>query len=178
MPAWSISKQRTRPWYDWHFWYQGIFNLPEEDPQVLHTIRSAACGPANREAVHGTADGRAGPHFSSGGGFRQAMVDLNLRGPDLQALQEYSDRIIEWMKQHPEYVDIDTSLSLRKPELRVHIDRERASDLGISVQTIASTLNVLVGGEPVTKYKEVDEQYDVWLRPSPSSVTGRTPSGG
>ena len=103
-------------------------------------------------------------HFSSGGGFRQAMVELNLRGPDLQALQDHSDRIIAWMKQHPEYVDIDTSLSLRKPELRVHIDRERASDLGISVQTIASTLNVLVGGEPVTKYKEVDEQYDVWLR--------------
>ncbi len=32
------------------------------------------------------------------------------------------------------------------------------------MQTIASTLNVLVGGEPVTKYKEFDEQYDVWLR--------------
>ena len=44
------------------------------------------------------------------------------------------------------------------------IDREKASDLGIPVQTIASTLNVLVGGEPVTKYKEFDEQYDVWLR--------------
>jgi HAE1 family hydrophobic/amphiphilic exporter-1 len=62
------------------------------------------------------------------------------------------------------FVDVDTSLSLRKPELRVIIDRERASDLGISVQAIASSLNVLVGGEPVTKYKEFDEQYDVWLR--------------
>ena len=41
---------------------------------------------------------------------------------------------------------------------------ERASDLGIPVQTIASTLNVLVGGEPISKYKEFDEQYDVWLR--------------
>ena len=69
-----------------------------------------------------------------------------------------------WMRQQPDYVDVDTSLSLRKPELRVQIDRERASDLGIPVQTIASTLNVLVGGEPVTKYKEFDEQYDVWLR--------------
>jgi len=157
-------EERTRPWYDWHFWYQGIFNLPEEDPryytqfEVQREARQIAKQYTElRTAVQDT-------HFSSGSGFRQAMVDLNLRGPDLQALQEYSARIIEWMKQHPEYVDIDTSLSLRKPELRVHIDRERASDLGISVQTIASTLNVLVGGEPVTKYKEVDEQYDVWLR--------------
>ena len=62
------------------------------------------------------------------------------------------------------YVDCDTSLSLRKPELRVKIDREKASDLDIPVQSIASTLNILVGGEPVTKYKEFDEQYDVWLR--------------
>jgi len=46
----------------------------------------------------------------------------------------------------------------------VLIDRERASDLGIPVQTVAATLNVLVGGEPVGKYKEQDEQYDVWLR--------------
>jgi HAE1 family hydrophobic/amphiphilic exporter-1 len=102
--------------------------------------------------------------FVSGAGFRQSMIDLNLRGPDLAKLQEYSERIMAFMRQRPEYVDIDTSLSLRKPELRVKIDRERASDLGISVQTIASTLNVLVGGEPVTKYKELDEQYDVWLR--------------
>ena len=97
-------------------------------------------------------------------GFRQAMIQLNLRGPDLAQLQENSDKIMTWMRQRPEYVDIDTSLSLRKPELRVKIDREKASDLDIPVQTIAATLNVLVGGEPVTKYKEFDEQYDVWLR--------------
>ena len=61
---------------------------------------------------------------------------------------------------------------MRKPELRVKIDRERASDLGIPVQVIATTLNVMVGGEPVSKYKETDEQYDVWLaRNSPSAKT-------
>ena len=68
------------------------------------------------------------------------------------------------METRGHYVDVDTSLSLSKPELRVRIDRERASDLGVSVQTVASTLGILVGGEPVSKYKEGDEQYDVWLR--------------
>jgi len=97
-------------------------------------------------------------------GFRQVDVDLNLVGPDLSQLQEYADEIVDWMATRGHYVDVDTSLSLRKPELRVRIDRERASDLGIPVQTIASTLNVLVGGEPIGKYKEGDEQYDVWLR--------------
>jgi HAE1 family hydrophobic/amphiphilic exporter-1 len=97
-------------------------------------------------------------------GFRQVDVDLNLVGPDLVELQKYADKVIAWMATRGHYVDVDTSLSLSKPELRVRIDRERASDLGVSVQTIASTLGILVGGEPVSKFKEGDEQYDVWLR--------------
>jgi HAE1 family hydrophobic/amphiphilic exporter-1 len=99
-----------------------------------------------------------------GSGFRQVMIDLNLRGPDMDKLQLYSEQIAAWMRSHAEYVDVDTSLSLSKPELRIRPDRERASDLGVSIQTISTTANVLLGGEPVTKYKEFDEQYDVWLR--------------
>ena len=64
----------------------------------------------------------------------------------------------------PGLADVDTTLSLRKPEVQVTIDRERASDLGIPVQTVANTLNVLVGGQPISRYKEGTEQYDVWLR--------------
>jgi HAE1 family hydrophobic/amphiphilic exporter-1 len=99
-----------------------------------------------------------------GTGARQVMVDLNLRGPDMDKLGEYSDQIVRWMKARPEFVDVDTSLSFRKPELRIIPNRERASDLGVSIQSISSTANVLVGGLPVSKYKEFDEQYDVWLR--------------
>ena len=68
------------------------------------------------------------------------------------------------MKTRPIFTDVDTSAASRNPELQVVIDREKAADLGVSVQGIASSLQVLVGGEPVTKYKEGSEQYDVWLR--------------
>src|SRR5690606_37971150 len=44
------------------------------------------------------------------------------------------------------------------------IDRERANDFGIPVETIANSLSVLVGGQPISRYKEGTEQYDVWLR--------------
>ena len=51
-------------------------------------------------------------------------------------------------------------------ELRVQVNREKAMDLGIPIQTIASTLRVLVGGEIVSNFKDdrEGEQYDVWLR--------------
>jgi len=97
-------------------------------------------------------------------GFRQVDIDLNLCGPDMEKLQKYSSAVAGWMRERGGYVDVDTSLSLRKPELRIRPDRERLSDLGVSIQSVATTTNVLVGGEPVSKYKENDEQYDVWLR--------------
>ncbi|GIW94169.1 MAG: hypothetical protein KatS3mg110_2210 [Pirellulaceae bacterium] len=97
-------------------------------------------------------------------GFRQVDVDLNLVGPDLEKLQQYAHQVMQWMHSRGHYVDVDTSLSMRKPELRVYVDRERASDLGIPLETVANTLGLLVGGQPVSTYKELDEQYDVWLR--------------
>ncbi len=100
----------------------------------------------------------------SSAGFRQVDLDLNIRGPDLEKLQDISAQITAWMRQQGRYVDVDTSLALAKPELRVNIDREKASDLGVPVQTIASTLNLFVGGEMIGKYKEGAEQYDVWVR--------------
>lgn len=100
----------------------------------------------------------------SSAGMKQVDVDLNLIGPDMAKLQLYGEQIAEWMRQRGGFVDVDTSLSLRKPELRIRPDRERASDLGVSLQSIASTTNILVGGEPISTFKELDEQYDVWLR--------------
>ena len=100
----------------------------------------------------------------SASGFRQVMIDLNLRGPDMDKLQQYSQTIADWMRARGPYVDVDTSLSFRKPEMRIVPNRERASELGVSVQAISATTNVLVGGFPVSTYKEADQQYDVWLR--------------
>ena len=92
------------------------------------------------------------------------IFQLLLSGPDLEQLSKYSDTLIERLRQIPGLVDVDTTLSLRKPEVQVSIDRERASDLGIPVQTIANTLNVLVGGQPISRFTEGTEQYDIWLR--------------
>ena len=99
-------------------------------------------------------------------GTVSADVEFTLVGPDLQKLSDYADALINKLRQNPGLVDVDTTLALRKPELQVDINRDRASDLGVNVQTIASTLQVLVGGQVVTDFKDpaVGELYDVWLR--------------
>lgn len=98
------------------------------------------------------------------GGRRPQTFQINLAGPDLEKLSEYADELIAGLKRAGGLVDLDTTLSLRKPEVQVRIDREAASDLGVPVGTIADSLRVLVGGLPVTKFRDGDEQYDVWLR--------------
>ncbi len=92
------------------------------------------------------------------------IFQLVLSGPDLDELSEYSGELVKRLRKVPGLVDVDTTLSLRKPELQVSIDRDRASDLGIPVETIANTLNVLVGGQPISRFTEGTEQYDIWLR--------------
>jgi HAE1 family hydrophobic/amphiphilic exporter-1 len=98
------------------------------------------------------------------GSQRYTDIQLDLTGPNLEKLGEYADTIVAGMRRTPGFVDVDTTLSVRLPELRVFVSREKASDFGIKVQDIASTLRTLVGGEPISKYREGQDQYDVWLR--------------
>lgn len=99
-----------------------------------------------------------------GTGQDSRTFQVGIQGPDIDKLGLYSEQFIEELRAIEGLVDVDSTLSLRKPEVQVSIDRERASDLGIPVQTIANSLNVLVGGQIVSRYKEGTEQYDVWLR--------------
>jgi HAE1 family hydrophobic/amphiphilic exporter-1 len=98
------------------------------------------------------------------GGRRPQTFQVNLAGPDLTQLASYAEELIARLKQQEGIADLDTTLSLHKPEVQVIVDREAASDLGIPVGTIADTLRILVGGLPVSKFRDGGEQYDVWLR--------------
>ena len=92
------------------------------------------------------------------------IFQISLQGPEVEQLATYADTLKGKLRELKGLVDIDSTLSMRKPEIQVNIDRERAMDLGIPVQMIANTLSVLVGGQIVSSFREGTEQYDVWLR--------------
>ena len=97
-------------------------------------------------------------------GGRNSDLQFNLVGPDLQKLTGYAEQIIANLRTTNGLVDVDMTLANRKPELRVEIDREKASQFGLQIQDIADTLRTLVGGEIVGSFRENDDLYDVWLR--------------
>ncbi|MEK6301480.1 MAG: efflux RND transporter permease subunit [Acidobacteriota bacterium] len=102
----------------------------------------------------------------SGGGRANADVSFMLLGPNLDKLNEYSQRLLDKLKQVPGVVDADTSLIVGKPELRATIDRQKAAELGVGISDIAQSLRLLVGGDQVSTYNENGEQYEVHVRAS------------
>jgi HAE1 family hydrophobic/amphiphilic exporter-1 len=99
-----------------------------------------------------------------GGGNQNADIQFTISGPDLNKLQQYADRVSAAARKMPGVVDVDTSLNVGKPEISVHIDRLKASDLGVQIADAAEALRLLVGGDQVTTYNENGEQYEVHVR--------------
>ena len=99
------------------------------------------------------------------GGGTDAEVMFWIGGPDLNALDKYSKQLTEAIKD-PKLgtTDVQTNFIVGKPELAVRIDRDKSTDLGVRVQDLAATLNVLVGGQQATSYYEGGEEYEVHVR--------------
>jgi HAE1 family hydrophobic/amphiphilic exporter-1 len=108
---------------------------------------------------------RGYPSFNIGGG--NFDIDFSIAGPDLIKLAEYADELARRAEKIGGIINIDTTLELDKPELRVNIDRERAADLGISSRDIGTALRLMVGGdEEISRFRDeaTNESYDVRLR--------------
>jgi len=101
----------------------------------------------------------------SGGGRGGGDVEFSLRGPDLEQLGRYSQRLRDRMRQAPGLIDVDTSWNPGYPELRVIVDRDKANDLGVRVGDVASGLRAMVSGEErITRFKDLEDQYEVRVR--------------
>jgi multidrug efflux pump len=73
----------------------------------------------------------------------------------------HTERLLDAMRENPGFISPDTDLKLTLPELAVEVDRDRAADLGVAVEVIGRTLETMLGGRQVTRYKQDAEQYDV-----------------
>ncbi|MCU0930287.1 MAG: efflux RND transporter permease subunit [Serpentinimonas sp.] len=99
---------------------------------------------------------------SLGQGFRERPINYVIVTSDsYENLAKVVEEFRARMAQQPGFVQVDTDLRLNKPEIRLDVDRERAADMGVSVDAIARTVETMLGGRIVTRYKRGGEQYDV-----------------
>ena len=91
-----------------------------------------------------------------------------LLGPELEPLVEIAKQAHVRMMEVPSVSDFRVNLNLNDPELQVHIDRTKASDLGVRVSDISNAVRLLMSGDDeISTYKEGSEQYQVTMRLMP-----------
>ena len=93
--------------------------------------------------------------------FRGAPVEFVIQGPEMAELDRLSNQLIRKLGATGGYSQMRDDLFLNKPQLNVEIDRDRASDLGLSVKDISTTLQILLGGMDLSTFKLDGETYDV-----------------
>jgi multidrug efflux pump len=79
-------------------------------------------------------------------------------------LQTGVEQLMAAARQNPQLVNLDSDLKLNKPQLNVKIDREKAALMGIDVQTVGRTVETMLGGRQVTRFKREGKQYEVVVR--------------
>jgi multidrug efflux pump len=98
---------------------------------------------------------------SLGQGFLTKNIEYVIYGNSYDELQATVAKIMGKLSQYPGIIALDTDLKLNKPQLAVNINREKAADLGVSMDAIGHTLQTLLGSRDVTRYKHEGKQYDV-----------------
>lgn len=126
---------------------------------LLRKYQGARIGVSGGTDISG-ATARGGPGGPRGGGGLQILI----QGPEIEQLQAYTVQLMDKVRSLPGIADVDSNFEPTQPELHVEVDRARAADLGASIDSLASGLRTLVGGEEVSQFKEGDDQFQVVLR--------------
>jgi multidrug efflux pump len=87
-----------------------------------------------------------------------------LLGSEYDELARWRDLLLPKLAENEKLQNIDADYKETQPQLRVNIDRERAADLGVSVQEIATTLDTMLGSRRTTTFIKGGEEYDVLVQ--------------
>jgi len=109
---------------------------------------------------------------SLGQSFRSTPIEFVVMSQVPYAeLQRIVDRFLDEARKYPGIQNLQTDLRLNTPEVRVAINRDKLSDVGIAVETVGRTLETMLGGRQVTRFKREGEQYDVIVQVAPLDRT-------
>jgi len=102
-------------------------------------------------------------------GAQAGAMEVELRGNlPLEELAQWSDLLIDRLAQHGGFVDLDRSLKLGLPELRVVPDREKAAAIGVDGRSLAEAVQIMIGGMDVGVFKDAGRRYDIRMRLDPA----------
>jgi multidrug efflux pump len=99
----------------------------------------------------------------SGRGAGQPLQAV-IGGPDYAQLAEWTRKLQPLAEESGLFTNLDTDYKERKPQMLVAVDRDRAADLGVSLQAVGRTLETMLGARIVTTYVDRGREYNVVLQ--------------
>jgi len=90
-----------------------------------------------------------------------SAFQLVIQSDDLQALNAYSMQLASKLRQSGFLQNVQSSFEFSKPELQIEINRNRAAALGVSIEDISRTLQILFGGSDLSRIKKDGKEYEV-----------------
>jgi multidrug efflux pump len=106
---------------------------------------------------------------SLGQGFRERSLNyVIVSGDSYENMARVAQQLLAEMQKNPGIVQPESDLQLNKPEIFLEVDRDRAADMGVSVEAVARAVETMLGGRVVTRYKRDADQYDVIVQTSGS----------
>ena len=105
--------------------------------------------------------------MSFASGTRGEAMQFTVSGPDLNILNESINAFLSKLAETPELGDVDSSIELNLPQVNLEINRELASEMGLSTRLIAEAANIFAGGIDVARFNDAvgdGERYKVRLK--------------
>ena len=97
-------------------------------------------------------------------GGRGKPLSIEILGYDIEQTNNLAREIQALLESIPGAVDVTISRDMGKPELKVNIDREKASSLGLNISQITESVRIAFYGKTATLYREAGNEYDIFVR--------------
>ena len=91
-------------------------------------------------------------------------INIEVHGTDLTLMQKVAQDIQQIIRDLPGLVDLSDDFDRSRPEIRVLIDRDKASRLGLRAQEIASTVRTAFNGSKVSNFRDGSDEYDIFVQ--------------
>ncbi len=91
-------------------------------------------------------------------------VTIEISGEDFAVLGKVADQLLDTIKVVPGLVNLQSDYDQGKPEIQIHVDRERAAYLGVNTAQIGMAVRTAFYGSQTGSFREGDEDVDITVR--------------
>ena len=144
-PSQGIAFTRLAPWGERERSQQEIVESLGPAMSALPGVRAFATNP---------------PSLGQNASSKPVWIAIQASVPP-EELNRMVEAVLAEAEKHPSLANLETRLKLNVPEIKVSVNRDKAADVGVSVDTIGRTLETMLGGRQVTRFKQNGKQYDV-----------------